>query len=249
MTARHQDIDQILQTWVYRPGAISARKLRTDSGREVVQMRIEMGILQMEASGRPDGTCPEGAETYLDYLIQQNADSDEPLVLSEEQCVELDCEFVQYYQRRICWLALRDFRRAVVDADHTLAMMDFAAAHSPDVQWTSNHEQYRPLVLFHRTQAAALTALERAGADSAIEEINHGLQQLRSAFEEAGAEAQFDRDEQVVQLVRLKEWLREEYRVGQTLEEQLAEAVATEQYERAAQLRDQIARRSDYKHA
>jgi protein-arginine kinase activator protein McsA len=49
--------------------------------------------------------------------------------------------------------------------------------------------------------------------------------------------------------VRLKEWLREEYHVGQTLEEQLAEAVAAEQYERAAQLRDQIARRSDYKHA
>ena len=86
-------------------------------------------------------------------------------------------------------------------------------------------------------------------ADSAIEEINRGLQQLRGVFREAEAEEQFDRDEQVVQLVRLKEWLREEYHVGQTLEEQLAEAVATEQYERAAQLRDQIARRSDFKHA
>jgi hypothetical protein len=249
MTARPQDIDQILQTWAYTPGAISARKLRTDSGREVVQMRIEMGVLQMEVDGRPDGTHPEGAATYLDYLIQQNAASDGPLVLSEEQCVELDCEFVQYYHRRMCWLALRDFGLAVVDADHTLAMMDFAAAHSPDSQWTLGHEQYRPFVLFHRTQAAALTALERTGADSAIEEINRGLQQLRGIFREAEAEEQFDADEQVAQLVRLKEWLREEYHVGQTLEEQLAEAVAAEQYERAAQLRDQIARRSDYKHA
>ena len=48
--------------------------------------------------------------------------------MSEEQCVELDCEFVQYYHRRMCWLALRDFALAVIDADHTLAMMDFAAA-------------------------------------------------------------------------------------------------------------------------
>ena len=29
-----------------------------------------MGILQMEVSGRPDGISPEGAETYLDYLIE-----------------------------------------------------------------------------------------------------------------------------------------------------------------------------------
>ena len=249
MSARPQDIDQILQTWAYKPGAISARKLHTENGREVVQMRIEMGILQMEVSGRPDGISPEGAETYLDYLIEQRATSKAPWVMSEEQCVELDCEFVQYYHRRMCWLALRDFALAVIDADHTLAMMDFAAAHSPDPQWTLGHEQYRPFVLFHRTQAAALAALEGAGADSAIEEINRGLQRLRGVFREAEAEEQFDRDEQVVQLVRLKEWLREEYHVGQTLEEQLAEAVATEQYERAAQLRDQIARRGDFKHA
>jgi len=249
MSARPQDIDQILQTWAYKPGVISARKLRTDSGREVVQMRIEMGVLRMEVYGRPDGGRPEGAENYLDYLIEQQAASTVPWVMSEEQCAELDCEFVQYYHRRMCWLALRDFGLAVVDADHTLAMMDFAAAHSPDPQWTLGHEQSQPFVLFHRTQAAAFTALEHSGADSAIEEINRGLQRLRTVFREAEAEEQFDRDEQVVQLVRLKEWLREEYHVGQTLEEQLAEAVAAEQYERAAQLRDQIARRGDYKHA
>jgi hypothetical protein len=149
----------------------------------------------------------------------------------------------------MCWLALRDVERAVADADHTLTMMDFAIAHCPNTQWTIGHEQYRPFVLFHRTQAAALMALEQAGADSAIAEINHGLQRLHSVFQEAEAEEQFDHDQQVVQLVRLKEWLRTEYHVGQTLDEQLAEAVAAEQYERAAQLRDQIARRSNYKHA
>ncbi len=246
MTARHQDIDQILQTWAYHSGAISARKLRTDSGREVVQMGIEMGVLQMEVGGRPDGRHPEGAETYLDYLIRQNDASAEPLALTDEQRAELDREFVQYYHRRICWLALRDFGRAVADADHTLAMMDFAAAHSSDEQWTVGHEQYRPFVLFHRTQAAALAALEQAGADSAVEEINRGLDQLHSVFRHVEAEEQFDVDEQVAQLLQLKEWLRAEYHVGQTLEEQLAEAVATEQYERAAQLRDQIARRNAY---
>ena len=44
-------------------------------------------------------------------------------------------------------------------------------------------------------------------------------------------------------LVELRESLRSEYSVGQTLKEQLAEAVEHEQYERAAQLRDELTRR------
>ncbi|MFZ1935664.1 MAG: UvrB/UvrC motif-containing protein [Thermoguttaceae bacterium] len=46
----------------------------------------------------------------------------------------------------------------------------------------------------------------------------------------------------VGQLAVMKESLREEYRVGKTLAEQLADAVASEEYERAARLRDEIAR-------
>lgn len=41
----------------------------------------------------------------------------------------------------------------------------------------------------------------------------------------------------------MKESLRQEYHVGKTLAEQLADAVATEEYERAARLRDEMAQR------
>ena len=41
----------------------------------------------------------------------------------------------------------------------------------------------------------------------------------------------------------MKESLRKEYQVGKTLGEQLADAVAAEEYERAARLRDEIAKR------
>jgi hypothetical protein len=249
MAARPQDIDQILRTWPYKVGVISARRIHAEGGREVIQMRIEMGIIQMETTGRPDGVRPDDADTYLEYLIRRSEASDDPPPLSEEECAELDREFVQFYHRRICWLALREFGRAVLDADHTLTMMDFAKAHSPHEQWTTSHEQYRSFVLFHRTQAAALQALEQAGPDAAVEQIDHGLRQIRESLGDIELEEQFDQDEQVAQLLQLKQWLREEYHVGQTLEEQLAEAVAAEQYERAAQLRDQIARRSGVKHA
>jgi hypothetical protein len=242
MSERH-DIDFIFREWPYQAGVISARLVRAADGREVLQMRIEMGVLQMEVSGRPDGQKPHGAPTYLDWLTRQAAAKDPSLALSEEQCFEIDREFLQYYHRRICCLALREFRRAVADADHTLTLMDFVAAHSPDPQWTLSHEQYRPFVIFHRVQAAAMAQLQDSGAEAAIEEVNCGLEQMRKVFAAMEAEEQFDQDELVTQLVELKESLRTEYHVGRTLAEQLSDAVAAEEYERAARLRDEIARR------
>ena len=53
--AQNQDIDFILREWPYRPGVISARIVRAAGRRKVLQMRIELGMLQMEFSGRPDG--------------------------------------------------------------------------------------------------------------------------------------------------------------------------------------------------
>jgi len=153
-----------------------ARIVRCRDGRHALQMRVEMGVLQMEMEGRPDGERPDGAETYLDYLLRESLMAGEEFVLSEEQCFEVDREFLQFYHRRVCLLALREFSRAIRDADHTLALMDFAAAHSPEEEWTLSHEQYRPFVLFHRSQAAALEALKENGAESAIEECNRGLE-------------------------------------------------------------------------
>jgi protein-arginine kinase activator protein McsA len=47
----------------------------------------------------------------------------------------------------------------------------------------------------------------------------------------------------VTQLRDLQDWVRDHYQVDRTLNEQLAEAVAAEEYERAAKLRDELARR------
>jgi hypothetical protein len=241
-----QDIDRFLRHWPFEAGTISARLVPAQDGREVLQMRIEMGILQMETSGRPDGEKPGGAATYLDFLKAEVVRQTDPLQLTQEQAVQVDREFYQFYHRRVCWLALREFSRAVADADHTLGLMDFVQEHSSNEEWVLSHEQYRPFVLFHRTQAAALDCLEKAGAEAAIEVINQGLERMRRSFEEAEAEESFEEDDLVVQLRRLQEWLREQYDVGRTLAEQLADAVAHEQYEVAARLRDEIARREKH---
>ena len=66
--SERRDIDFILRQWPFKPGVIDARLVCAGDGREVLQMRIEMGVLQMEVSGRPDGEHPGGADTCLDWL-------------------------------------------------------------------------------------------------------------------------------------------------------------------------------------
>jgi hypothetical protein len=240
--SRNQSIDRILTDWPYDPGNVNVRIVRGDDSRDVIQMRVDMGLLQMETQGRPDGSRPKGYESYFDYLVSQTIRDDE-FEMTEEQCLEADREFVQFYHRRVCWLTLREYGRAVADADHTLALMDFCLDHSPDDEWTMTHEQYRPFVLFHRIQAAALEQLDQQAAEAAVHTINVGLDQLRELFVEHDAEEMFDDNELVVRLTELRESLRDNYRVGRTLEEQLQDAVAREQYELAAKIRDELARR------
>jgi len=240
---QRQDIDFILRQWQFQPGAVGARLVEASDGRKVMQMRIEMGVLQMETTGRPDGVRPGGAETYLDYLNAQLVQQGESFALSEENRLEIDREFLQFYHRRICCLTLHEFRRAVADADHTLALMDFVAHWSTDQEWTLSHERYRPFVIFHRAQAAALAEVQESDPEGAIEEINAALDRIREAYVKVEAEEQFDHDELVNQLTQLKESLRNEYHVGRTLAEQLNDAISAEQYERAARLRDEIAKR------
>jgi len=238
--ATPRDIDTLLKQWEFQPGEVNARLLRARDGREVLQMRVDMGVLQLETDLRPDGSRPHGAETYYDYLVGEAIREGDGFRLSKQQCGEADREFVQYYHRRLCWLSLREYRRAARDADHSLAFMDFVREHSPDEEWTLSHEQYRPFVLFHRVQAGALAALEDGGAAPAIREINAGLERFRDLFARYGAVEQFAEDELVRRLEEMRESVRRKYEVGPTLDEQLAEAVRAEDYERAARIRDQI---------
>lgn len=238
-----EHIDEVLRTWPYDPTALSVRIVNGTDGRDVLQMRIDMGILQLEMEGRPDGTRPNDHETYYDYLIGHAAKVGDEFQLSEEECNEIDREFVQFYHRRICWLRMQNYRKAVSDADHTLALMDFCKQYSPDDQWTVTHEQYRPFVMFHRTQALALAELEDKHAEAAVETITQGLERIRAVFVEYEAEDQFEEDELVQRLQELREALRKEYEVGRTLNEQLRDAVASEQYELAAKIRDELAKR------
>jgi hypothetical protein len=241
-----RDLDEILRGWEYKPDVVQARLVRAGD-RQVLQLRIELGLLQMEISARPDGRRPHGHLTYLDYLrslAQRAACAGKRFVMNEQHRREADREFGQYYHRRISWLALRSYTRAIADAEHTLALMDFVRDHCDEDDYIATHEQYRGFVLFHKTQALAARATENNRPDEALGHVRNGLEWLRAFFASYGVEDRMDEDGMVQQLRRMERALLALNESNLSLEQQLAMAIAREEYERAAQLRDAIRRQS-----
>ena len=74
------DISHILSDWPFKPGEVTARRIVGADGQEKIQVRLDLGLLQMEASGRPDGQRPHGHESllaYYEYLLQKHLDQPE----------------------------------------------------------------------------------------------------------------------------------------------------------------------------
>jgi hypothetical protein len=253
-----RDVDDAIHGWPYEPesGEVIAREVQARDGRTVVQIRVELGVLQLEVNGRPDGSRPHGFSSYLEYLryrstargiVSGGNDSVPPWKMSQEHCTEADRELIQFSHRRVAWLALMRYDRALRDADHTLALMDFVVGHGIDEEYIASHERFRGLVLFHRHQAAAALALERRRPEEAIDVVREGIAQLTRHQELWFAERPQDESPDqtfIDQLVVLEQEIRKNFSVGKTLREQLDEAVAREDYERAARLRDQIRTRA-----
>ncbi|WP_337175644.1 UvrB/UvrC motif-containing protein [Paludisphaera sp.] len=244
-----KDLDDVIQGWPYDPGPgeVLAREIRARDGRAVLQIRIELGILQLEVAGRPDGTRPHGAATYLDYLRHYAANRADvegtAWTMSPRHCIEADREFVQFYHRRVAWLSLRRYELAARDADHTLALMDFVRKYGPTEDYIASHEQFRGLVQFHRAQALATLALERRRPEEAVDALRDGVDRLthhqRNWWD--ARESSESPDPTLIEQLKLNEQeIRRNFAVDKTLREQLDEAVAREDYEQAARLRDQI---------
>jgi hypothetical protein len=240
------DIKDILDDWRYKPGDVIARQVETIDGRPVLQMRLDLGLLQMEILGRPDGEQPHGFESYFSYLRHLvDTHPDEPFFLDDEQCMNVDREFLQYYHRRVCWLALKDYDKAIGDADHNLAFMDFVKRHSPNEQYTLAHEQFRCFVIYHRAQAAVGKALDKESPEDALDVIHESLENMKTFYCDHNLENQFQEDSLVQRLHELDNQVRDRFHIETTLREQLEDAIENEQFELAAELRDNIQKRQE----
>src|SRR3972149_2659207 len=123
MSDRPQHLDSLFADWPYEFGEVSARVVHGADGRDVVQLRVEMGVLQMEVTGRPDGSRPGGHPTCLDWFKTLAAEQGASFALDERRCLEIDREFVQFFHRRVAWLGLREVEGAGAVPDHPRGVM------------------------------------------------------------------------------------------------------------------------------
>ena len=237
----NQDIDFILQDWEYKPG-IQPRLVQTDTGRQVIQMRVELGVLQIEIVGRPDGARPHGFPTYFQYLQDQARiaqKTGQTFVLSEEQCQEADREFVQFYHRRMCWL-----QRADMPGPWPMPIIRSASwtswpVHSPSDEYLQAHEQYRGFVLFPADPGGGRpgSRKETPGTEPSMRSAT-GLESLLCVLLPAtNWRSRWKRTAWCAAPPCFEGAFRNQYQIKATLEEQLQEAIADKDYERAARLR------------
>src|SRR5438876_7882672 len=239
------DLNTILKDWPHENGNIKVRKIAGLDGREKLQLRVDLGVLQMELTGRPDGQRPHNCESLLEYHQKRAAraeETDEGYELTPEQCAALQQEGIQYYHRYLSLFQINDFAGVVRDTQRNLDLFDFVAAHTDhdELSWTL--QQFRPYVLMMHTRARASILLAQGKFPEAMTEIQRGRDVIyeffqRSNFPELAAKSS--------EIAFLNEWLME---VGakrplsklEIMQREMQSAIAKELDERAAELRDKI---------
>lgn len=243
------DISHILERWDYVPGQVVVRRFVGKDGREKIQLRVDLGLLQMNVNGRPDGKRPFGHPSLLEFheakLKQHRArhdGEDDRFCLKAEECARLQMEAIQYHHRYICLLQLEDFAAVLRDTARNLRVMDLVAryAESEDIAWSI--DQFRPQLLLIDTRARATRSLKNKDYPAAIQHVEAGLERIRQFYHH---HERTDLIEHSAELRALEEWRDELNRdrpltPRERLELDLREALKREDYETAARVRDAL---------
>ncbi|HEY8668111.1 MAG TPA: UvrB/UvrC motif-containing protein [Tepidisphaeraceae bacterium] len=251
---RNKDIGPILKGWDYESGTINVRKISGMDGAPKLQMRLDLGVLQMEVTGRPDGMRPHGFESLLDYfeslLVEhrQEHGSELGFQLTSDDCQSLREEAQMYYQRYLSLFVLEDFAGVVRDTARNLRVLDICSKYAESEQDRMVLEQYRPYITMMNTRASASVLFKANRFPEALEAITEGLANIKEFFAHFGQEEAFSHSSEVKVLKKFAREIRRKLPVDpmQKLQSQLERAIKSEQYEEAARIRDEIAiNRSD----
>jgi len=243
-----KDIASILKGWDYEAGTINVRKVDGLDGSPKLQMRLDLGLLQMELTGRPDGSRPHGCESLLEYFEKQLNDHKQQhgtelgFHLSNNQCQSLREEAVQYYQRYLSLFVLEDFEGVVRDTQRNLRVLDICGQYADDEQDRLVLEQYRPYIIMMNARAKASLAFNQTRYDEALRHVEEGLAGIKQFFERFGQEEVYKDSNEVRVLKRFAREIRRKLPVDPIarLRRKLEKAVKDERYEEAAKLRDQL---------
>lgn len=235
------DLDELIGDWNAPDEEVSARVVGGRDGAEVLQLRVDLGLLQMFLDGRPDGSSRDALRTGA-------AASD-----------ELHRELQQYNYRRLALSSLAEealrkndlqragnyLRRALRDIEHCLSILDEVEGCGED--WEDSLAMLGSTLIFNRARLLANLRAAEGYYDEAIEEAQRGVRELINELD--GADADLDcgapNDNPAIRyLCQLEERLRKQHGISLTLKEKLEHAIEHEDFEAAARLRDELRTRS-----
>ncbi|MEX0866006.1 MAG: UvrB/UvrC motif-containing protein [Pirellulales bacterium] len=253
-----KDISHIIRDWDYEPDKMSVRLVAGDDDRELIQVRLELGVLQLEIEGRPDGRKIDGEQSWLDFFehTQQMHDAANPdgtpFMLEPEDCERLLREGIQYYHRYTSFWHLKRYELCARDTNRNLRLFRFVKAHARRDRDKLQFDQWRPYVIMMHTKAVATPLLQLQDVAAAVGAIDAGITAIGQFLSEYQQE---HRAADCVELVQLERWRKElnddqqgapphaeasEQTPLERLQEALRLAVAEERFEDAARLRDDL---------
>ncbi|MBU0617770.1 MAG: hypothetical protein KKI02_08635, partial [Planctomycetes bacterium] len=178
------DLNELLNGWDCRRDEVCARLIAGEDGEDVLQLRVDLGVLQMCLDGRPDGRRYRGLPSVHDYVEHEQQVGRE---LSAEDWRELHRELQQHNYRRLALSSLaeealreKDFelgrtylQRTLRDINRCLTIL--RQLEENDEEWDSPLAILVPTLIFNR--ARLLTRLRAAENryDEAIEEAEMGI--------------------------------------------------------------------------
>ncbi|MCH2148156.1 MAG: UvrB/UvrC motif-containing protein [Phycisphaerales bacterium] len=224
------DVSDFLASWPREPGQFQVRAVTAEDGRQLVQVRIDMGVVQMEAHGRPDG--------LPSVLERLEAHQEARTVLDAATCRALRDEAVMVHHRYVAMFNLKQFDAVVRDVRHNLRILDLCSRHAELERDRNAMEHLRPQILTMGVRADAEAAMAGNQPRLAMEAIDRGLAELTVILGpqdlEKSNEVQLLRGMRDLLVPKLPSSQRAE------LEERLTAALDAENYELAAILRDEL---------
>jgi hypothetical protein len=188
------------------------------------------------------------AESWLHFFSKKALSRSEDAqghLLGEDDFMHLFQEGLLYYYRYLLFFQIQEYRLCARDTRRNLRLLDFVAEHArPDL--AEQLEQYRPYILRMHVMSKALLKIQSQGnVRMSLKLLRDGRNKIEAlepipgnqVFEWEKTRALHSLDDLVSQLEAQLPLSREE-----KLRKQMAEAVEVEDYEKAASLRDELAR-------
>ena len=247
-----EDISDVLNRWPFDPEK-SIRQIEGLDGKAKLQVRLPLGIEQYEMAGRPDGKRPNGFESLLDYYeraldqYRRAEGGDVGFSLSSDECRTLQEEGVLYYYRYLLCYQLGEYDLVKRDTERNMRLFRFVARYAANDEDKKSFQQYWPYIIRMRATAEALQALGHGDRNTAAKLLQKARDEINSLPE---VDTPLFANERERSLAVLEETLgniektkpvSEKYHLQKLLEK----AVANENYEQAAKLRDIITRMKD----